>query len=139
MTHARDDDEDEARDEFDFEDEAGVDPSALLPQPVTRLLPRRRLRDHDFIAATAAVMLAYARGISDDCARRQCRERGICQKPPLACAKRRYADIYNWDEGLAHGPRAKMYEAIEAKRESDHAEEVRTHTPKLARKLLPLK
>jgi hypothetical protein len=136
MTHAPIDDEDDERGDFDFEDVAVVDPAAVLPQLLTRLVPRNTRRHHDFIAATAALMLNYARGIGEYCPRRHCRERGICQKPPALCAMRRYADIYNWDESLAHGPRAKMYEAIEAKPDSDHADEVRKHTPNLARQLL---
>jgi hypothetical protein len=59
---------------------------------------------------------------------------------------RSYADIYNWDEGLVSGPRAEMYEEIEVKRaqagndeQRGYPDEVRRHTPRLARKLLPLK
>jgi hypothetical protein len=134
-THAFDDDdygdEDEERDEFEFEDEDGVDATTLLPRPLKRLIARHSLRDVDFKAATAALLLAFARGISEDCKRRSCREQGICQKPPLACAVRRYADVYDWDRDLENGPRAAMYEAL-AEKPADAASVVRQHTPGLA-------
>ncbi|MGE3830587.1 MAG: hypothetical protein AB7F76_06290 [Parvibaculaceae bacterium] len=135
MTYARIDDEDGERSDFDFEDAAGVDPAAVLPQLLTRLVPRHRLGDKDFIAATAALMLAFARGISGDCARRRCREQGICQRAPAACSMRRYADIYNWDDGLISGERTEMYEALDEK-PADAASIVRQHTPDLTPSML---
>jgi hypothetical protein len=141
MTHAFDpdeaglDDDADLRDEFEFEDEDGVDATTLLPRPLRRLIARRSLRDADFAAATAALMLAFARGAAEDCGRRLCRAAGICQRPPLACAMRRHADIYNWDEELKEGPRAAMYGALDEK-PADAASVVRQHTPDLAPDML---
>ena len=137
MTHGlNDDDDDDEREDFGFENEDGhVDAALVLPQPLKRLLPRQGSSYADFAAATAALMLTFARSTSLDCSRRTCRAKGICQKPPLSCAVRRHADIYNWDQGFENGPRAAMYEALDQK-PADTASVVRQHTPDLAPDML---